>query len=362
MAITINFKDANKDGKGIDFKAYMKAFEKTYEASNYGGFTNEDVTGMPVPNGGYVVHGDDYVTWDGKKKGQSVIFEGGDKGWAYKFDGDDGEYGTADDHTLSGDIKAITFGMGTKNTPDYKNNGEIRIAFNEFDVPDYSETFLSGISDGNTKGLMKFLNSDSIIFNGSTGKDVFTSFKKDDVLHGKGGADTLDGGKGNDSVYGDEGNDKVYGGEGNDTVYGGKGKDRVDGGVGNDTVYGDEGNDKVFGGNGIDTLYGGKGNDKLDGGKGNDTLYGDAGNDTLTGGKGGDIFVFQAGAGKDKITDFGTGADKLNFDGYFADFDSVMAAAKENNKGVTITHDGGKVLLVGWELADLTESHFQFDL
>ena len=344
MAITISVKDANKDGKGINFNAYMKAFDKKYEADNRGGFTNEQATGQPVPNGGYVVHGDDYVTWDGKKNGQSVIFEGGDKGWAYKFDGNDGVYGTSDDHTLSGDIKAITFGTGTKDTPDFRNNGEIRITFAEFDVPNYSKTFLSGISGGDTKGLMNFLNSDSIIFKGSTGKDVFTGFKKNDELHGKGGADTLDGGKGNDKIWGDGGNDKLLGNVGNDTLYGGNGKDKLDGGAGNDV------------------LYGGKGNDKLLGGAGNDTLYGDAGNDTLTGGKGKDLFVFKAGAGNDKITDFGTGADKLDFDGYFADFDSVMAAAKESNKGVTITHDGGKVLLAGWHLADLTESHFQFDL
>lgn len=288
MAITIDLTDANTDGKGINFQAYLANFDKKYVADSRGGFTNEYEEGAPIPDGGYVAGGDDYVTWDGLKNGQSVIFEGGDKGWTYNFDGPDGKYGTGDEHLLSGDITAITFGTGTKDTPDYTNNGEIRISFAEFDVPNYSNSFLSQISEGNIKGLMKFLNSDSIEFNGSSGKDAFTGFNKADTLHGEGG------------------------------------------------------------------------NDKLNGGKGNDLIYGDEGNDVLAGGKGSDTFVFEAGDGKDKITDFGAGADVIDFAGQFADFDAVLAVADDGKKGVTITYEGGSVLLVGWERADLTASHFDF--
>lgn len=283
MAISINFSDANNDGKGINFASYMKTFDKKYEASDFGGFVNEESSGTPIPDGDYIVHGDDYVSWDGVTNGQSVIFEGGDRGWTYDFD---------DGHTLSGDITAITFGTGTKESktnPEYTNNGEIRISFTEMEIQDYSDHWISDVSDGSTKSLMKFLNSDSIAFTGSSGKDVFTGYNKADTLHGEGGAD------------------------------------------------------------------------KLNGGKGNDIIHGDAGNDTLTGGKGIDTFVFEAGDGKDKITDFGNGADAIDFAGQFANFEAVIDAATESKAGVTIAYEGGSVLLVGWEIADLAESQFLFN-
>jgi len=287
MAISINFSDANKDGKGIDFASYLKTFDKKYEPSDFGGFVNEDYDdgGTPGNMDDDVWKGDDYVTWDGKTNGQSVIFEGGQDGWKYIFDG----------HVMGGDITAITFGTGTKESdsnPEYTNNGEIRISFAEMEIPDYSKSWISDLSDedlkNNTASLKKFLNTDSIEFTGSTGKDKFTGFNKADTLHGEGGADTLGGGKGNDFIHGDEGNDK------------------------------------------------------------------------LSGGKGIDTFVFESGDGKDTISDFGNGADVIDFSGQFADFDAVLAAATEGKKGVTIAYEGGSVTLTGWEITDLKESHFDF--
>lgn len=287
MAISINFSDANNDGKGINFASYMKTYDKKYEASDYGGFINEDYDdgGTQGDMQDDVYRGDDYVTWNGINNGQSVIFEGGQDGWKYVFNG----------HVMGGDISAITFGTGTKESddvPEYTNNGEIRISFDEFEIADYSKSWISDLSDSdiksNTASLMKFLNSDSIEFTGSNGKDVFAGFNKADTLHGESGADTLNGGKGNDVVYGD------------------------------------------------------------------------AGNDTLTGGKGIDTFMFQAGDGKDKITDFGNGADVIGVVGLFADFDAVIDAATESKTGVTVSYEGGSFTLVGWEIADLAESDFLF--
>jgi cysteinyl-tRNA synthetase len=74
-----------------------------------------------------------------------------------------------------------------------------------------------------------------------------------------------------------------------------------------------------------DTISGGGGDDRLAGHRGNDTLNGDAGNDkigggqdhdVLTGGSGKDTFVFNSFAPKDtdKVTDFVTKTDKLQFD------------------------------------------------
>jgi Ca2+-binding RTX toxin-like protein len=281
MAISINLTDANDDGKGINFNAYLKTFDKKYESSGYGGFVNETETGS-IQNGDYYIRGDDYVSWDGKANGQSVIFEGGTGGWEYEFSS----------HTMSGNIDAVTFGTQTKDhddAPEYTNNGEIRIAFDEFKTKFSTSDFVESLSDGDTRKFLQFLNSDSIEFTGSEGKDTFVSYSKADTLHGEGG------------------------------------------------------------------------NDKLDGGKGNDTIYGDAGNDTLTGGKNDDTFVFEAGDGNDRIKDFGTGADVIDFAGQFASFDDVKAAASQGSKGVTIAYDGGSVLLEGWKLADLAEGHFALD-
>jgi Ca2+-binding RTX toxin-like protein len=285
MAISITLKDANKDGKGIDFNAYLKAYDKKFEPSDYGGFINEDYDngGTPGDMSDDVWRGDDYVVWDGKKNGQSVILEGDEDGWKYVFDG----------HTMTGDITAVTFGTKTKTSdsnPEYTNNGEIRVAFDTFTTKFGTGDFVNSLTDGNTRQFLKFLNSDSIEFTGSSGKDSFVSFNKADVLHGGGGAD------------------------------------------------------------------------KLDGAGGNDTIHGDKGSDTLTGGRGGDTFVFASGDGKDRITDFGRGADRIDFDGQFSDFDAIVAAAKDTGKGVRIAYDGGSVLLEGVKLADLSEGDFLFDI
>ncbi len=67
----------------------------------------------------------------------------------------------------------------------------------------------------------------------------------------------------------------------------------------------------IYGGAKADYISGGGGKDKLLGGDGNDTLAGGAGNDTLTGGDGSNVFVYGSGEGNDVITDYTSGADKI---------------------------------------------------
>ena len=222
MAITITLDDANNDGKGINFNAYLSNLDKKYHSSGFGGLTNETETGS-IPDNTWVLRGDDYVSWDGKKNGQSVIFEGAEEGsWKYVFNG----------HKMTGEINAVTFGTNTKqhdDAPEYTNNGEIRVAFDAFNTSFGTGDFVESLADGSTRKFIQFLNSDSIDFVGSAGRDTFTSYKRADTLHGEAGGDTLNGGKGNDTIYGDEGNDKLTGGVGADTFVfeAGDGKDRI---------------------------------------------------------------------------------------------------------------------------------------
>lgn len=65
-------------------------------------------------------------------------------------------------------------------------------------------------------------------------------------------------------------------------------------------------------GSGNDILQGNDVANRLDAGAGNDTLTGGRGDDTLTGGSGIDLFVFANDGSHDSISDFATGADKID--------------------------------------------------
>ncbi len=178
---------------------------------------------------------------------------------------------------------------------------------------------------------------------GSSFSDIYYGYGGNDLLLGGNGSDTLYGGNGKDRLVGGNGSDTLYGGNGKDTLNGGSGNDHLIGGAGNDTanfssknnrinlastrrqntgdgrdiltgienVDGGSGNDIIIGNNSANTLYGGNGKDRLVGGNGSDTLYGGNGFDTITGGAGNDIFQINNGAGRDVITDYGTGNDRI---------------------------------------------------
>jgi serralysin len=206
------------------------------------------------------------------------------------------------------------------------------------------------------------------------------------VLDGGNGNDTISGGVGADTLIGGEGDDALSGGDDSDRLLGGAGNDRLDGGAGADTLIGGAGNDSYtvdnlgdvvdetngVGGDagGVDTvtssvtfnltglaafvenltlsgtaaingtgnalanritgntaanvLDGGGSNDTLSGGAGADRLLGGAGLDSLTGGADADTFVFTSVFdGRDTITDFVSGVDRLEFDD--AGFSSLIA-------------------------------------
>lgn len=108
----------------------------------------------------------------------------------------------------------------------------------------------------------------------------------------------------------------LYGGD--DIAFGRAGNDTIEGGAGHDDLYGDNGyrTDRTtelrpdLAGN--DSLNGGSGNDRVDGQSGNDRIDGGTGDDTLTGGQGRDTFVFGRNHGRDTVTDFTNGQDRID--------------------------------------------------
>lgn len=112
------------------------------------------------------------------------------------------------------------------------------------------------------------------------------------------------------------------------TLKGSSGKDTLIGGSGKDTIYGNDG---------ADSLIGGKGNDYLSGGKGNDTLIGGKGTDTLIGGDGKDVFVYESGGGKDTITDYTAGQDKIRIKS------GTISKTTVNDKDVIFTIGSGSI-------------------
>ena len=147
----------------------------------------------------------------------------------------------------------------------------------------------------------------------------------------------LDGGKGNDRLNGTDGMD--------DILYGGQGKDKLFGAGSEDTLSGGSKKDFLFGGNDGDDLDGGTGDDRLSGGNGSDILEGGVGRDRLSGGQGADEFVFgTTNQGRDTITQFQLGVDKIILDGITATNFSILAQAGGGSL-VTVLFSGQQIFI-----------------
>ena len=191
--------------------------------------------------------------------------------------------------------------------------------------------------------------SDTLI--GGSGSDTLNGLGGNDLLNGKAGADTMSGGTGNDVYYVDNSGDvvKELSSQGTDTVHttinytlGANVEKGIIDGTASINLTGNALANSLQGNSGDNFLYGMAGNDTLIGSAGNDTLRGGLGADTLTGGAGADIFQFEARNGNDRVTDFQSGVDKLDFRLLGITSTDIKTATSNGNLliKVDVNHDG----------------------
>ena len=188
------------------------------------------------------------------------------------------------------------------------------------------------------------------------------------MIGGEGG-DHMWGGKGNDVYHVDHAGDRIHEGHGhgNDWVKSSV-SHRLGANVENLVLVGEDdlngiGNrlDNVLTGNsGNNVLKGGAGDDILRGGGGDDHLRGGAGNDWLRGGTGDDVFAFQHKGGRDTVTDFRHGQDRIDatsLHGVNQMSDLTLVQVGDN---VEIHHGNAVLVLQGVSASDLDQSDFIF--
>jgi len=157
-------------------------------------------------------------------------------------------------------------------------------------------------------------------------------------------ADHISVGRDNDYVDANGSNDFVNGSQGNDVLLGGSGADQLLGGSGNDILRGESGSDDLKGGSGSDLIDGGTGNDKLNGAEGND------------------VFVFAPHSGKDSISKFTNGQDKVDLSAFgfedYADFRSEAHVYAHGSSVIVQFEAGDQLTLAGIKMSQIDASDF----
>ncbi|MFN0194736.1 MAG: M10 family metallopeptidase [Aestuariivirga sp.] len=119
--------------------------------------------------------------------------------------------------------------------------------------------------------------------------------------------------------------------------------------------------ENAIGGAAADVLSGNTAANRLVGGGGNDRLIGGGGNDTLTGGVAADQFIFNAAAfGRDTISDFDDGLDKLVFKRSVADAFSDFSISGNGSTAVTLAVGGDSIVLRDDRPIAISQADFLF--
>jgi hypothetical protein len=110
------------------------------------------------------------------------------------------------------------------------------------------------------------------------------------------------------------------------------------------------------------TLTGGSANDVLVGNAGNDMLVAGTGNDIFYGNGGSNTFAFGPGSGQDKIMDFQTDQDTIQFNpALFANYAAVLQDTTQVGANTVIQHDANSsVTLENVAANSLTANNFHF--
>ncbi|MEL6574278.1 MAG: carboxypeptidase regulatory-like domain-containing protein [Pseudomonadota bacterium] len=214
---------------------------------------------------------------------------------------------------------------------------------------------------------------------GTPGPDTIIDRGGSNRLEGREDNDRLITGEGNDIALGEAGDDVIKTAGGNDTVEGGADNDIILSGVGDDRVFGDggddtlkasEGDDFVFGGPGDDEIFGWRGNDTVSGGAGDDVVRGDfdedrleggPGNDRVQGGPGRDVFVFSDGFDEDRILDFNTALEKLDFRSHsLVNGLADLEISQVGTSVLILTPDSGRIVLANNVVETISAGDFIF--
>ena len=204
---------------------------------------------------------------------------------------------------------------------------------------------------------------DANVVNGGLGEDRVVTGGGADIVSGGADRDVIKTFGGADSINGDDGNDVILSGTENDTVFGGAGDDVIKTSLGDDYVDGGDGNDIIFTWRGDDTAIGGAGDDTIRGDFDDDIIEGGSGNDRLVGAPGRDTFIFRDGFDEDRILDFRSGSDLMDFTNHTGVSGLGDLSISQVGTNVVITDGaGGRIVLAETDILDIDASDFVFDI
>ncbi len=313
---------------GQDGRGYRPLYYRNHDQYNPDNWIGDVLSGLD---------GDDILTGDGKRTGETDYASYGDDDILVGGRGNDMLFGGGGDDTLiawQNYLDAPYYPDVLPYDDEQYNDFVVALAHGDATIEQANEQNLLDGGDGND------------VLSGASYDDRLLGGAGNDIIHAGAGCDTIAGGADNDFVYGDSFsamasngaytrdfiapdrlpeagdysrayfyragadmddlfdpdtayNDVIDGGAGSDYLYGEIGHDRIAGGAGDDWVFGDRpysaghfvtsykgfqplssryhGDDVLDGGSGHDRLVGGGGADSLVGGDGNDAMYGDVG-------------------------------------------------------------------------------------